>query len=131
MYYVYILRCADDTLYTGYTPDLTARLAELMEPQAAPCANEAPSRELAAYRRAEAAERNAYLRARHIYRRLEEIEASVRSAAEGCGSQSAILRERISDASRQMEELTAALCSALQDAGAQLENLEPTVAGHR
>ncbi len=27
MYYVYILRCADDTLYTGYTPDLTARLA--------------------------------------------------------------------------------------------------------
>ena len=27
MHYVYILRCADDTLYTGYTPDLTARLA--------------------------------------------------------------------------------------------------------
>lgn len=27
MYYVYILRCADDTLYTGSTPDITARLA--------------------------------------------------------------------------------------------------------
>ena len=27
MYYVYILRCADNTLYTGYTTDLKARLA--------------------------------------------------------------------------------------------------------
>ena len=27
MYYVYILRCADGTFYTGSTPDLTARLA--------------------------------------------------------------------------------------------------------
>ena len=27
MHYVYILRCADGTLYTGYTTDLAARLA--------------------------------------------------------------------------------------------------------
>ena len=27
MHYVYILRCADDTLYTGYTTDLKARVA--------------------------------------------------------------------------------------------------------
>ena len=27
MHYVYILRCADDTLYTGYTNDLKARIA--------------------------------------------------------------------------------------------------------
>ncbi len=26
MHYVYMLRCADDTLYTGYTVDLTARV---------------------------------------------------------------------------------------------------------
>lgn len=26
MHYVYILRCAGDTLYTGYTPDLARRL---------------------------------------------------------------------------------------------------------
>ena len=28
MYYVYIVRCADDTLYTGLTTDLIRRLAE-------------------------------------------------------------------------------------------------------
>jgi putative endonuclease len=28
MPYVYILRCADGTLYTGWTTDLAARLAE-------------------------------------------------------------------------------------------------------
>ncbi len=28
MYYVYILRCADDTLYTGITIDVERRLAE-------------------------------------------------------------------------------------------------------
>lgn len=28
MYYLYILRCADDTLYTGITTDLDRRLAE-------------------------------------------------------------------------------------------------------
>ena len=27
MHYVYILRCADDTLYTGYTNDVKARVA--------------------------------------------------------------------------------------------------------
>src|SRR6187397_564601 len=27
MHYVYILRCADNTLYTGYTTDLKARVA--------------------------------------------------------------------------------------------------------
>lgn len=27
MHYVYIVRCADGTLYTGYTPDLKARIA--------------------------------------------------------------------------------------------------------
>ncbi|MEO6222701.1 MAG: GIY-YIG nuclease family protein [Vicinamibacterales bacterium] len=27
VHYVYILRCADDTLYTGYTTDLKARVA--------------------------------------------------------------------------------------------------------
>jgi putative endonuclease len=27
MHYVYILRCADNTLYTGYTNDLKARIA--------------------------------------------------------------------------------------------------------
>lgn len=27
MYYVYLLRCADDTLYTGFTNDLARRLA--------------------------------------------------------------------------------------------------------
>ena len=26
MYYVYVLRCADKTLYTGYTNDLTKRV---------------------------------------------------------------------------------------------------------
>jgi putative endonuclease len=26
VHYVYILRCADGTLYTGYTPDLKARI---------------------------------------------------------------------------------------------------------
>lgn len=26
-YFVYLLRCADDTLYTGYTRDLAARVA--------------------------------------------------------------------------------------------------------
>jgi len=76
-------------------------------------------------------ERNAYIRARHIYRRLEEIEASVRSSAEGCGSQAAELRECISDASRQLEALSAALCQALQDAGTQLETLEPAVTSRR
>ena len=28
MHYVYILRCADDTLYTGYTTDVDRRVAE-------------------------------------------------------------------------------------------------------
>lgn len=28
MHYVYVLRCADDTLYTGYTTDVKRRLAE-------------------------------------------------------------------------------------------------------
>ena len=28
MYHLYILRCADDTLYTGITTDLTRRVAE-------------------------------------------------------------------------------------------------------
>jgi len=28
MYYVYILKCADDTLYTGITTELTRRIAE-------------------------------------------------------------------------------------------------------
>ncbi len=28
MYYVYILRCADDTLYTGITTDIARRLSE-------------------------------------------------------------------------------------------------------
>ena len=28
MYYVYMLRCRDDSLYTGYTPDLKARMEE-------------------------------------------------------------------------------------------------------
>jgi len=27
-HYVYVLRCADDTLYTGYTTDLQRRVAE-------------------------------------------------------------------------------------------------------
>jgi putative endonuclease len=27
LYYVYLLRCDDDTLYTGYTTDVTRRLA--------------------------------------------------------------------------------------------------------
>jgi len=27
MYYVYILRCADNTLYTGYTTEVTRRIA--------------------------------------------------------------------------------------------------------
>jgi putative endonuclease len=28
MHYVYVLRCADDTLYTGYTTDVDRRVAE-------------------------------------------------------------------------------------------------------
>jgi len=28
MYYLYIIRCADDTLYTGITKDLTKRIEE-------------------------------------------------------------------------------------------------------
>jgi len=28
MHYVYVLRCGDDTLYTGYTTDVERRLAE-------------------------------------------------------------------------------------------------------
>ncbi len=28
MYYIYILKCADDTLYTGITTDITRRVAE-------------------------------------------------------------------------------------------------------
>jgi putative endonuclease len=28
MYYLYILRCADDTLYTGITTDIERRIAE-------------------------------------------------------------------------------------------------------
>ena len=28
MHYVYILRCADDTLYTGYTTDVDRRVSE-------------------------------------------------------------------------------------------------------
>ena len=28
MHYTYILRCADDTLYTGYTTDVERRVAE-------------------------------------------------------------------------------------------------------
>ncbi|WP_435197539.1 GIY-YIG nuclease family protein [Natronomonas sp. EA1] len=28
MHYVYILRCADDTLYTGYTTDVERRVSE-------------------------------------------------------------------------------------------------------
>ena len=28
MYYLYILKCADETLYTGITTDLTRRVAE-------------------------------------------------------------------------------------------------------
>lgn len=28
MYYVYILRCGDDTLYTGYTTDVERRIEE-------------------------------------------------------------------------------------------------------
>lgn len=28
MHYVYVLRCADDTLYTGYTTDVERRVAE-------------------------------------------------------------------------------------------------------
>ena len=28
MHYTYILRCADDTLYTGYTTDIERRVAE-------------------------------------------------------------------------------------------------------
>ncbi|MFT4880204.1 MAG: putative endonuclease [Natronomonas sp.] len=28
MHYVYILRCADDSLYTGYTTDVDRRVAE-------------------------------------------------------------------------------------------------------
>ena len=28
MYYLYILKCADDTLYTGITTDITRRVAE-------------------------------------------------------------------------------------------------------
>ena len=28
MHYVYVLSCADDTLYTGYTTDLARRVAE-------------------------------------------------------------------------------------------------------
>ena len=27
MYYAYLLRCADDTLYAGYTDDLSKRVA--------------------------------------------------------------------------------------------------------
>jgi putative endonuclease len=28
MHYVYVVRCADDTLYTGYTTDVQRRVAE-------------------------------------------------------------------------------------------------------
>ncbi len=28
MYYVYMLRCKDNSIYTGYTPDLEGRMAE-------------------------------------------------------------------------------------------------------
>ena len=31
MQYVYLLRCGDDTLYTGYTTDVSRRLAEHRE----------------------------------------------------------------------------------------------------
>lgn len=34
MFYVYILRCADDTLYTGYTVDLEKRLTNHNEGKA-------------------------------------------------------------------------------------------------
>lgn len=35
MYYLYILRCADDTLYTGITTDLVRRVKEHNEGRAA------------------------------------------------------------------------------------------------
>ncbi|WCK53444.1 GIY-YIG nuclease family protein [Aneurinibacillus sp. Ricciae_BoGa-3] len=35
MYYVYIIRCKDNSLYTGYTNDVTARLKKHNEGKAA------------------------------------------------------------------------------------------------
>ncbi len=51
MYYVYMLRCKDDSLYTGYTPDLKARMEEHFSggPKGAKYVRSRGAKELAAF----------------------------------------------------------------------------------
>ncbi|MBO4854024.1 MAG: GIY-YIG nuclease family protein [Oscillospiraceae bacterium] len=53
MYYVYVLRCAGDTLYTGITPDMHRRMTAHMTGRGAKYTRSHPPRSLAALWEAE------------------------------------------------------------------------------
>ena len=110
--------------------DLTTRLAALSEQIETLSAANAATQELAAYRRAEAAERNAYIRAKYVYHHVADVEANLQSAAFGCVERSSELQESLNGTVKQLTSLINGLCAALQDAGAQLENTVPGVNGN-